>query len=50
MTLNTLLFWTLSSGLGVYYLASQMITIGVIVPINFTINRSFTFRVRSAVV
>jgi putative flippase GtrA len=50
MTLNTLLFWTLSSGLGIYYLASQMITIGVIVPINFTINRSFTFRVRSAVV
>jgi putative flippase GtrA len=50
MTLNTLLFWTLSSGLGIYYLASQMITIGIIVPINFTINRSFTFRVRSAVV
>jgi putative flippase GtrA len=46
MTLNTLLFWTLSSGLGIHYLASQAITIGVIVPINFMLNRSFTFRVR----
>jgi putative flippase GtrA len=48
MTLNTLLFWTLSSGLGIYYLASQVITIGVIVPINFMLNRSFTFRARPA--
>jgi putative flippase GtrA len=48
MTLNTLLFWTLSSGLGIHYLASQVITIGVIVPINFMLNRSFTFRVRPA--
>ena len=43
MTLNTLLFWALSSGLGIGYLASQVLTIAVIVPINFTINRSFTF-------
>ncbi|HSA79715.1 MAG TPA: GtrA family protein [Geminicoccaceae bacterium] len=43
MTLNTLLFWTLSSGIGIHYLASQVITIGVIVPINFAANRSFTF-------
>ena len=35
--------WVLSSGLGIFYLASQAITIGVIVPINFAINRSFTF-------
>jgi putative flippase GtrA len=48
MTLNTLLFWILSSGLGIFYLASQVITIGVIVPINFMLNRSFTFRVRPA--
>ena len=43
MALNTLLFWTLSSGAGIDYLASQVITIGIIVPINFAINRSCTF-------
>lgn len=43
LALNTALFWVLSSGLGIFYLASQAITIGVIVPINFAINRSFTF-------
>jgi putative flippase GtrA len=43
MTRNTLLFWTLTSGAGIDYLASQIITIGVIVPINFAINRGFTF-------
>jgi putative flippase GtrA len=48
MAVNTLLFWALSSGLGIHYLASQVITIGVIVPINFMLNRSFTFRVRPA--
>ena len=43
MTVNTALFWALSSGLGVFYLASQVITIGIIVPVNFALNRSFTF-------
>jgi putative flippase GtrA len=43
MLLNTLLFWILSSGLGIDYLTSQVITIAAIVPINFAINRSFTF-------
>ena len=43
MALNTALFWALSSGLGMFYLASQVITIGIIVPINFVIHRSFTF-------
>jgi putative flippase GtrA len=43
MGLNTALFWLLSSGLGVFYLASQVITIGIVVPINFALNRSFTF-------
>lgn len=43
LALNTALFWLLSSGLGIFYLASQVITIGVVVPINFAINRSFTF-------
>jgi putative flippase GtrA len=43
MLLNTLLFWTLSNDLGIDYLASQALTIGVIVPINFALNRTFTF-------
>jgi putative flippase GtrA len=43
MMLNTALFWALSSGLGVFYLASQVITIGIVVPVNFVINRTFTF-------
>jgi putative flippase GtrA len=43
MALNTALFWALTSGLGVFYLASQVITIGIVVPVNFAINRSFTF-------
>ena len=43
MTLNTALFWVLSSGFGVFYLASQVITIGIVVPVNFALNRSFTF-------
>jgi putative flippase GtrA len=43
MGLNTAVFWGLASGLGVFYLASQVITIGIVVPVNFTINRSFTF-------
>jgi putative flippase GtrA len=43
MMLNTIVFWVLYSGLGVFYLASQVITIGIVVPVNFVINRSFTF-------
>ena len=43
MALNIGLFWALSDGLGVFYVASQVITIGIIVPINFAINRGFTF-------
>jgi putative flippase GtrA len=47
MALNTGLFWALTTGLGVFYLVSQIITIGVIVPLNFVINRSFTFADRT---
>ncbi len=43
ITLNTALFWALSSGLGVFYLAGQVITIGIVVPVSFALNRSFTF-------
>ena len=32
LALNTCLFWALTSGLGVFYVASQIITIGLIVP------------------
>jgi putative flippase GtrA len=48
MGLNTLLFWALYSGLHLNYVLSQVITFGVIVPINFVINRRFTFAVRSS--
>lgn len=43
MTLNTLMFWGLVNGLSVNYVLSQVLTIGFIVPINFAINRGFTF-------
>ena len=43
MALNVGLFWLLTSGLGVYYVLSQIITIGLIVPLNYVLNRSFTF-------
>jgi putative flippase GtrA len=43
MALNVGLFWLLTSGLGMYYVLSQIITIGLIVPLNFVINRSYTF-------
>jgi putative flippase GtrA len=41
--LNTAVFWVLTHELGVVYVASQVITIAIIVPVNFAINRSFTF-------
>lgn len=43
LALNTLLFWTLARGAGIAHLASQALTIGVSVPLDFTLNRSFTF-------
>ena len=47
MMLNTVVFWALYSGLGVFYVASQVITIGIVVPVNFAMNRSFTFASRT---
>jgi putative flippase GtrA len=47
--LNTLLFWILTYPLGLFYLASQILTLAVIVPINFAINREFTFAARAPV-
>jgi putative flippase GtrA len=43
LALNTCLFWALTTVLGVYYVVSQAITLGIIVPLNFVVNRSFTF-------
>lgn len=43
LALNTLVFWLLADVLGLFYVASQVITIGVIVPVNFLLNRVFTF-------
>ena len=48
LALNVGLFWALTSGLGVFYVLSQIITIGVIVPLNFAINRGYTFRLERA--
>jgi putative flippase GtrA len=41
--LNTVLFWLLTAGLGLFYVASQIVTIALIVPLNYVLNRSFTF-------
>jgi putative flippase GtrA len=41
--LNTGLFWLLNTGLGLYYVASQVVTIGLIVPLNYVLNRCVTF-------
>ena len=42
MVLNTARL-TLTTGLDVFYIVSQIITLGIIVPLNFIVNRSFTF-------
>ena len=41
--LNTGLFWLLNTGLGLYYVTSQVVTIGLIVPLNYVLNRCVTF-------
>jgi putative flippase GtrA len=43
LALNTGLFWLLTVVLGIFYVASQILTIGVVVLVNFVVNRSFTF-------
>ena len=43
LALNTGLFWLLTEGLGLFYVASQVVTIGLIVPLNYALNRCFTF-------
>lgn len=43
LALNTGVFWFLTDVLGVFYLASQVLTIGILVPTNFTLHRVVTF-------
>jgi putative flippase GtrA len=43
LALNTGLFWLLTDGFGLFYVASQVVTIGLIVPLNFTLNRCIAF-------
>jgi putative flippase GtrA len=43
LALNTGLFWLLTDGLGLFYVASQVVTIGLIVPLNYALNRYITF-------
>ena len=46
--LNTALFWVLTEGVGVFYLLSQVLTVGTIMLVNFGLNRSFTFATPAA--
>ncbi len=43
LALNTGMFWFLTNVLGAFYIASQVLTIGVLVPTNFALHRVFTF-------
>jgi putative flippase GtrA len=43
MLLNGQLFWLLTSQLGMYYLIAQFIVTGIIVTVNFLINKHYTF-------
>lgn len=41
--LNTVLFWSLLTQIGVWYPLAQVIATGVVVIVNYTVNRHFTF-------
>jgi putative flippase GtrA len=43
LALNTCLFWMLTELGGIFYVASQVITLGLVVPVNFVANKMFTF-------
>ena len=43
MILNGQLFWLLTSKLGMHYLLAQLIVTGIIVVVNFLINKHYTF-------
>jgi putative flippase GtrA len=44
LAVNTLLFWWLVTGLGWWYLLAQVVTLGVVMILNFLLNNFFTFR------
>ena len=43
MLLNTFVFWILYTSLGVWYIYSQAIATGVVLMVNFVVNRFYTF-------
>ena len=43
LVINTLIFWLITSYLGISYLVAQILTIGFIFIANYLINRNFTF-------
>lgn len=43
LALNTAVFWCLADLLGIFYVLSQILTIGLVVPVNFVLNRTVTF-------
>jgi putative flippase GtrA len=45
--LNALLMWLIADLLGVYYILAQLVTTGLVLLWNFSINRVWTFRTRA---
>lgn len=43
MSLNTALFWAFTEKLGIHYLIAQGLSIGLIIVVNFIINKHYTF-------
>lgn len=43
LLVNLLIFWLLNEQLGVFYFAAQVVATGIVVFLNFTINRRWTF-------
>lgn len=48
MMVNVILFWIFTEIFGIFYILSQILVIGVIVIVNFLLNRAFTFADRQA--
>jgi len=40
---NTVIFWSFNEGIGVPYIASQVLATGIVLVFNFLINRFYTF-------
>ncbi len=48
LVVNTGIFWTLNEPLGIPYILAQIITTGMVMILNFLLNRHYTFAVRSS--